>query len=84
MQVLNVESFAQRVLYNAAKTYSLQLESGQGYRFLKPVIALTITDFIMFDESELMISRFVFQEESKHFKYKGNEIDLIFIENFAF
>lgn len=80
MQVLNVESFAQRVLYNAAKTYSLQLESGQGYRFLKPVIALTITDFIMFDESELMISRFVFQEESKHFKYKGNEIDLIFIE----
>ncbi|MEB3280645.1 MAG: Rpn family recombination-promoting nuclease/putative transposase [Lyngbya sp.] len=80
MQVLNVESFGKRVLYNAAKTYSLQLESGQGYRFLKPVIALTITDFIMFEESERLISRFVFKEESENFKYKGNEIDLIFIE----
>jgi predicted transposase/invertase (TIGR01784 family) len=80
MQVLNVESFGKRVLYNAAKTYSLQLESGQGYRFLKPVIALTITDFIMFEESQGLISRFVFKEESENFKYKGNEIDLIFIE----
>lgn len=80
MQVLNVESFGKRVLYNAAKTYSLQLESGQGYRFLKPVIALTITDFIMFEESQRLISRFVFKEESENFKYKGNEIDLIFIE----
>lgn len=33
MQVINVEAFTKRVLYNAAKTYSLQLDVGQGYRF---------------------------------------------------
>ncbi|MEK0189153.1 Rpn family recombination-promoting nuclease/putative transposase, partial [Microcoleus anatoxicus] len=31
MQVLNVESFGQRILYNAAKTYASQLQKGQGY-----------------------------------------------------
>ncbi|WP_445171528.1 Rpn family recombination-promoting nuclease/putative transposase, partial [Microcoleus sp.] len=43
MQVLNVQSFGKRVLYNAAKTYAFQLEAAQGYRMLKPVIALTLT-----------------------------------------
>ncbi len=45
MQVLNVAAFDKRVLYNAAKVYSTQLKSGEGYSKLKPVIALTITDF---------------------------------------
>jgi predicted transposase/invertase (TIGR01784 family) len=31
MQVLNVQSFGKRVLYNAAKTYAFQLEAAQGY-----------------------------------------------------
>jgi hypothetical protein len=31
MQVLNVESFAKRVVYNTAKTYSTQLIRGEGY-----------------------------------------------------
>jgi len=44
MQVLNVQSFGKRVLFNAAKTYAFQLQRGQGYRYLKPVIALTLTD----------------------------------------
>jgi len=45
MQVLNVAFFAKLVVYNAANTYSTQLIRGQGYFKLKPVIALTITDF---------------------------------------
>lgn len=44
MQVLNVPAFDKRVLYNAAKAYSTQLKSGEGYSKLKPVIALTLTD----------------------------------------
>lgn len=80
MQVLNVQSFGKRVLYNAAKTYAFQLQAGEGYRMLKPVIALTITDFEMFEESDRLISRFVYKEESTNLKYPENEIDLVFVE----
>ncbi|MCW6052065.1 Rpn family recombination-promoting nuclease/putative transposase [Microcoleus sp. A2-C5] len=80
MQVLNVQSFGKRVLYNAAKTYAFQLEAAQGYRLLKPVIALTITDFEMFANSEEWISRFVFKEVNKNFTYPENDLDLVFVE----
>lgn len=46
MQVLNVEGFEKRVLYNAAKLYSTQLKKAQSYPSLEPIIALTITDFM--------------------------------------
>ncbi len=59
MQVLNVQSFGKRVVFNAAKTYALQLQRGQGYRYLKPGIALTLTDFEMFLGQTQVISRFV-------------------------
>ncbi|NOT62660.1 MAG: Rpn family recombination-promoting nuclease/putative transposase, partial [Acidobacteria bacterium] len=49
MQVLHVESFEKRILYNAAKTYSSQLKKDKkkkkeekDYRVLNPVVALTI------------------------------------------
>jgi len=80
MQVLNVQSFGKRVLYNAAKTYAFQLQAGEGYRMLKPVIALTITDFEMFAHSSNLISRFVYKEVNTNLVYPENEIDLVFIE----
>lgn len=80
MQVLNVESFAKRVVYNTAKTYSTQLIRGQGYFKLKPVIALTITDFEMFNNDPEIISHFVFKEKKRLFDYVDPEIELIFIE----
>ena len=80
MQVLNVQSFGKRVFYNAAKTYAFQLEAAQGYRLLKPVIALTITDFEMFPESAEFISRFVLKEVNKNFTYSENDLDLVFVE----
>ena len=80
MQVLNVQSFGKRVLFNAAKTYALQLEKGQGYRMLKPVIALTITDFKMFPEQEQLISRFIYKEKSKNWNYTENDVELVFVE----
>ena len=80
MQVLNVESFGQRVLYNAAKTYASQLQKGQGYRMLRPVIALTITDFEMFKNSNNLTSRFVYKEENSNLQYPDNDIKLIFVE----
>ena len=80
MQVLNVESFGQRVLYNAAKTYAFQLQKGEGYRMLKPVIALTLTDFEMFKNSDRLISRFVYKETTTNFEYTDNNIELVFVE----
>ncbi|WP_041779886.1 Rpn family recombination-promoting nuclease/putative transposase [Allocoleopsis franciscana] len=80
MQVLNVEAFEKRVLYNAAKTYSTQLKSGEGYFKLKPVIALTITDFEMFKNRDRVISHFVFKENEDLFDYPNHELELYFIE----
>ena len=80
MQVLNVQSFGKRVLFNAAKTYAFQLQKGEGYRMLKPVIALTITDFEMFPNSDCIISRFVYKEETTNLTYTENDIKLIFVE----
>jgi predicted transposase/invertase (TIGR01784 family) len=80
MQVLNVQSFGKRVLYNAAKTYAFQLQKGEGYRMLKPVIALTITDFEMFSSSAELISRFVYKEVKSNLIYPENEVDLVFVE----
>jgi predicted transposase/invertase (TIGR01784 family) len=80
IQVLNVESFGQRVLYNAAKTYAFQLQKGEGYRMLKPVIALTLTDFEMFPNSDRLISRFVYKEEDTNYNYTDNNIKLVFVE----
>lgn len=80
MQVLNVAAFDKRVLYNAAKAYSTQLKSGEGYSKLNPVIALTITDFEMFENQEEVISHFVFKEQQKLFDYPNNELEMVFVE----
>ncbi len=81
MQILNVAAFEKRIVYNAAKTYSNQLKRGEGYLKLKPVIALTITDFIMFSHTEDVINSFMFIEKDKKFFYKDSaEIQLIFVE----
>ena len=80
MQVLNVQSFGKRVLFNATKTYAFQLQAGEGYRMLKPVIALTITDFEMFANRDKLISRFVYREKSEGWIYPDNDLELVFVE----
>jgi predicted transposase/invertase (TIGR01784 family) len=80
MQVLNVEGFEKRILYNAAKAYSIQLDSGEDYKLLEPVIALTITDFEMFDSLESAISRFVLKEKEFLVDYLSYDIELVFVE----
>jgi predicted transposase/invertase (TIGR01784 family) len=80
MQVLNVEGFEKRILYNAAKAYSIQLQKGQGYTSLNPVIALTITDFEMFKTRQNVSSRFVLKEKDELFDYPIEELELVFVE----
>ena len=80
MQVLNVEGFEKRILYNASKAYSTQLDIGEDYTILQPVIALTITDFEMFPELEQIISRFILKEKTYLTDYPVYDIELVFIE----
>jgi predicted transposase/invertase (TIGR01784 family) len=80
MQVLNLEGFEKRILYNAAKAYSIQLGQGEKYTTLNPVIALTITDFEMFDELDTVISRFVLKEKEFLVDYPICDLELVFVE----
>jgi predicted transposase/invertase (TIGR01784 family) len=80
MQVLNIEGFEKRILYNAAKAYSTQLGVGQDYNLLDPVIALTITDFEMFPEIDQLISRFILKEKDFLIDYPIYDIELVFVE----
>ena len=80
MQVLNVEGFEKRILYNAAKAYSIQLDTGVDYTLLNPVIALTITDFEMFPHLDKVISRFVLKERDYLVDYLIYDIELVFVE----
>jgi predicted transposase/invertase (TIGR01784 family) len=79
MQVLNVLGFEKRVLYNAAKAFSIQLNVGEDYTLLNPVIALTITDFEMFSGNERIISRYRLKEKDDLTDY-SDDIELVFVE----
>ena len=80
MQVLNVESFDKRILYNATKAYSVQLKSGENYDLLNPVIALTITNFEMFEHLETVISRFCIKEKNNQIDYLADQLEFVFVE----
>ena len=79
MQVLNHQGFETRILYNAAKNYSMQLVKGERYDLLKPVIALNIVDFDMFNDNEELINYFKMINK-KDFTDYHDDIELIFVE----
>ncbi|NET58033.1 MAG: Rpn family recombination-promoting nuclease/putative transposase, partial [Symploca sp. SIO2E6] len=84
MQIARVSAFSKRVMYNLSKAYANQLGVGEKYLSLTPVIAVTVTDFILFDEKVdekvKVINKFVFKEEMSNFEYPDAEFKLIFIE----
>ena len=78
MQVLSHEGFEKRILYNAAKNYSTQLNQGEAFNLLNPVIALTLTDFVLFPDQPL-INSFKLLEKERFIEYSG-DIELLFVE----
>ena len=80
MQILNTDGLEKRILYNAAKAYSTQLLKGEAYRELSAVIALTITDFVMFPEHPELQSAFVLKEKHRLTDYPTGDLELVFIE----
>lgn len=79
MQVLNVEGFEKRGLYNVTRVYSSQLQKVEVFATLEPIIVLTITDFMMFEEIDNIITYFKLIEKDRLIKY-SDEIELILIE----
>jgi predicted transposase/invertase (TIGR01784 family) len=80
MQIASMAAFNKRVAYNLAKAYANQLVKGEDYPRLNPAMAVTITDFILFEETEDVINKFVFQEREKKFEILNQELQLIFLE----
>lgn len=78
MQVLNVPGFEQRVLYNACKAYAGQIASGDDYRLLTDVIALTITDFTMFADQPGIVSKFKLRADNG--AIYSHDLELVFAE----
>ncbi len=79
MQVVHSKNIEQRILYNAAKQYANQLQRGEDYHLLNPVIALTLVDFVLFDDIASHLSRFQLIEKETLLKY-SDDVELVFIE----
>ncbi|MEO5373918.1 MAG: Rpn family recombination-promoting nuclease/putative transposase [Alphaproteobacteria bacterium] len=79
MQVLNHAGFEKRVLYNACKAYVGQIGNADEYRSLVEVIAITITDFIMFRDLAGITSTFRLRA-SENPDVTHQDMALVFVE----
>ncbi len=62
MQVQKTHAFLKRIQFNAAKAYVNQISSGEEYPKLNQVIAITITDFTLFNAFDHAVSQHQIQE----------------------
>jgi predicted transposase/invertase (TIGR01784 family) len=67
MQVLNVEAFEKRVVYNVAKAYTNQIGIGTAYPELNDVVGISVCDFELWPQREAphvpMLSRWRMVEQ---------------------
>jgi predicted transposase/invertase (TIGR01784 family) len=83
MQVLNVEAFEKRVVYNVAKAYTNQLGASFAYPELDDVIGISICDFELWPRKGAphvpMLSRWRMQEQTSGVVGLP-ELQLVFLE----
>lgn len=83
MQVLQVEGFEKRVVYNVAKAYVNQIARGELYPELNDVVGITICDFELWPDNGArkvpMLSRWRMTEQQTGAKELG-QIRLVFLE----
>jgi predicted transposase/invertase (TIGR01784 family) len=85
MQVLNVEGFEKRGVYNASKAYVTQLRTGEDYPQLDDVVGVTICDFLLWSEPSQgdpavpMLSRWRMQEQHGGARALG-QVQYVFLE----
>ncbi|MCP4204853.1 MAG: hypothetical protein GY769_23340, partial [bacterium] len=86
MQVLNVEGFEKRVVYNVSKAHVTQLRTGEDYPQLDDVVGVTICDFLLWPEPPQeggprvpMLSRWRMQEQHTGARAL-NQVQYVFLE----
>lgn len=83
MQVLQVEGFEKRVVYNVAKAYVNQIARGESYPDLNDVVGITICDFELWPDAAEgkipMLSRWRMTEQHTGRTELG-QIQLVFLE----
>jgi predicted transposase/invertase (TIGR01784 family) len=86
MQVLKVEGFEKRVVYNASKAYVMQLRNAEEYPALCDVVGVTICNFNLWSDTDAegrfkvpMLSRWRMQEQ--HSGERGlSQVQYVFLE----
>jgi predicted transposase/invertase (TIGR01784 family) len=86
MQVLKVEGFEKRVVYNASKAYVMQLRNAEEYPTLCDVVGVTICNFNLWSDTDAegrfkvpMLSRWRMQEQ--HSGERGlSQVQYVFLE----
>jgi len=86
MQLFNVKGFEERVVYNASKTFVMQLRTAEDYPNLNDVVGVTICDFSLWPDppppghpAVPMLSRWRMQEEHSGAKGLG-QVQYVFLE----
>jgi predicted transposase/invertase (TIGR01784 family) len=86
MQILNVEAFEKRVVYNVSKAYVMQIHSGEHYLELSDVVGVTICDFELWPTPPQpggppvpMLSRWRMQEQN-HGALALSQVQYVFLE----
>ena len=80
MQVEKMKGFEKRAQYYASKVYSNQLNKGELYENLKPVIFISMSDFIMFPNkrewksSHIMLDKRTYENDLKDFSFTFIEL----------
>jgi len=82
MQVGALEGFGKRVLYYFSKSYSDQIERGDFYRKLKPVIFIAILDFVFTDNPKYISRNRVMDVETNEQVLKDIEFNFIELPKF--
>jgi predicted transposase/invertase (TIGR01784 family) len=86
MQVLKVEGFEKRVVYNASKAYVMQLRNAEEYPALCDVVGVTLCNFNLWPDKDAqgnfkvpMLSRWRMQEQ--HSGERGlSQVQYVFLE----
>jgi len=86
MQILNVEAFEKRVVYNVSKAYVMQIHSGEHYLELSDVVGVTICDFELWPTPPQpggppvpLLSRWRMQEQN-HGALALSQVQYVFLE----
>ena len=79
MQRVEHHDFKHRILYNTSRNYGSQLVRGEQYGRLKPVFAVTVSNFNLFDDVTSQVNFYQFRNESTIMPY-NDEVKMAFIE----